>query len=210
MDNAPGDNIRIFGGNPVQGFLDRSEQHRVQSAGLRLGSQEERAEHRHKCQSGGRGDDHDDCHDPTKLLEHDAGHAGSHRKRQEHAEHGQSRCNDGNTHFGSSMDGGLLRFLTPFKMGGDVLKNHDRIIHNHTDRYGERGHRNDVQGVAGGKKIDQRAQERDRDRKDDYEGGPPSSQEDEHDKHHDKQGDEDCLLEGVDGVDDVVGTVDND
>ena len=168
------------------------------------------AEHRHKGEGGGSGHDHDDGHDPAELLEHDAGHTGNHGQGQEHAEHRQGGRHYGDCHLGSAVHGCLLGFLAPFKMAGDVLEHHNRIVHDHTDGNRKRRHRYDVEGVAGCKQIDERSQERNRNRKHDDESGPPSSEEEVHHEHNHQKRDDDGLDEGVDGVDDVLRTVDDD
>ena len=104
---------------------------------LRLEAQELRTKHRNEGQRTDCGNDHDDAGYPSELLEHQTGHTLDHGKRKEHREHGESRSNYGNTHLLSRMHCSLLRLRSSFKMRRDVLENHDGVIDDHTDRYGE-------------------------------------------------------------------------
>ena len=105
------------------------------------------------------------------------------------------------------MDGRLLGLLAPLQVRAYVLQYHYGVVNHHTDGDRKRGHGYDVQGVSGRKKIDQRAQQRDRDGKYDDESRPPSSQEHEDDQHDDQEGDEYGLLERVDRIEDFRGIV---
>ena len=94
-------------------------------------------------------------------------------------------------------------------MGRDILQHHDSVIHDHSDGDRQSRHRNDIQRVPSGEQIDQRAQQRDRDRKDDDERGSPSSQKDEDNEHDDEESDYDSLLEGIDRVENLRRVIDD-
>ena len=105
------------------------------------------------------------------------------------------------------MDGGLLGLFAPFQVCRHVLQDDDGVVHHHAYGYGQGGHRDDIQRIAGGEQVDQGRQEGDRDGQDDDEGAPPPAQEHVHHEHHHEEGDQDGLLQGVDRVQDVVGGV---
>ena len=99
----------------------------------RLEAKELRAKHRNQSKSSDCRHDHDDTCDPSELLEHHTCHTLDHSKRHENGKHGQGRGDNRNTHFLCSMNSGLLRLGTSFKMCRDILKYHDGVVHNHTD-----------------------------------------------------------------------------
>ncbi len=107
------------------------------------------------------------------------------------------------------MNGGLGRFLATLQVSRDVLQHHNGIIHHHTDRDGQGGHRDDVQGVARGVKVNQGSKQRYRDRKHDDERRPPSSKEYIDDKHYHQKGDDDRLFQRVEGVENVRRAIDH-
>ena len=175
--------------------------------GLRLETQELRTEHRNEGEGSDSGDDHDDAGDPSELLEHDSGHTLDHGQRHEHGKHGQCGSDDGYTHLLGRMHGSFLRLCTTLKMRRDVLKHHNGIVDHHTDGYGQGGHRDNVQCVACSPEIHERCKERDRDRKDDDECGPPSSEEEINHEHHYEEGHQNGLLQGIESIENVVRAV---
>ena len=179
----------------------------MESAVLRLVAQHSGAEHRDKGKRGGRGDDHDDADNPAELLEHDSGHSGDHGERQEHAKHRQRGSDYGDTDFGGSVNGGLGRFLASLQVRGNVLQHHNGVVHHHTDRNGQGRHRYDVQCVACRVKVDQRPEQCNRDGQHDDERRPPAAKEYVDHEHDHQKGDDDRLLQGVKGVQDVRGAV---
>ena len=46
------------------------------------------------------------------------------------------------------MDGSLLGIAPPLDVIGNVFKYHNRIIHHHTDGYGERAERDNIERIA--------------------------------------------------------------
>ena len=140
MTHGPVDHLGITVGDGIQALVDRGKQQIVKLSFLRIGLEHPRAHHRHEGERGCGGHDHDEADDEAELTEHDSSHTGHHGQRQEHAEHGQCRSDDGDTHLTGSMHGGLLRILSPLNMSGNVLQCHDGIVHNHADRNGKRRH----------------------------------------------------------------------
>ena len=181
----------------------------MEPAVLRLVAQHSGAEHRDKGKRGGRGDDHDDADNPAELLEHDSGHSGDHGERQEHAKHRQRGSDYGDTDFGGSVNGGLGRFLASLQVRGNVLQHHNGIVHHHTDRNGQGRHRYDVQCVACRVKVDQRPEQCNRDGQHDDERRPPAAKEYVDHEHDHQKGDDNRLLQGVKGVQDVRGAIDH-
>ena len=174
---------------------------------LRLEAEELRTEHRNKGKRTDCRDNHDDTCNPSELLEHHTGHTLDHGKRHEHREHCKGRRNNRDTHLLCCMHGRFLWLGTLLQMCRDVLENHDRVVHNHTDRNGERGHRHNVQGVSCSPKIHQGRKKRHRNREHDDECRSPSSEEEVNHEHHDKEGHEDSLLKGIQSVENVVRAV---
>ena len=175
----------------------------MEPAVLRLVAQHSGAEHRDKGKRGGSGDDHDDADNPAELLEHDSGHSGDHGERQEHAEHRKGGGDHGDTHLRGAVDGCLRWLLSTLQMSRDVLQHHNGIVHHHTNRDGQGRHRNDVQCVARGVKVDQRTQKGDRDGKHDDERRPPAAKEYVNHEHDHKKGYEYRLFQRVKGVQNV-------
>ena len=207
VPHTPGDETGVAAGDAVQDLVDRVEEEVIDLAALVLVLQQLRAEHRDQGQGGRGGHYHNDGHNPSELLEHYAGHTADHCKGQEDAEHRQGGGDDRDTDFGSAVDGRLGRFFAPFKVRRNVLEDHYGVVHDHTYRYGQSRHRNDIQRVAGREKVKQRGQQGDRDGQDHYDGTPPAAEEDEDHQHNHEEGDRDGLFQGVDGPEDVVGIV---
>ena len=61
----------------------------MQLAVLRIGPEHLGAKHRYEGKGGGGGDNHNDAHNPSELLEHNSHHTLHQSKRQEYAEHSQ-------------------------------------------------------------------------------------------------------------------------
>ena len=106
------------------------------------------------------------------------------------------------------MYGSLLGIAPALDVRRDILQYHDSIVDDHTDGDGERGERYDVQRVPRDEEVDERGDERYRDREDDDEGSTPAPEEEEDDEHHDHEGDDDGLLERIDRIDDEARGID--
>ena len=106
------------------------------------------------------------------------------------------------------MDRRLLGSFPSRQVRGDVLQHHYGVVHHHA--YGNRkgGHRNDVQGVAGGVQVHQRRQQGHRNRQYDDEGRFEVAQEEEHHQHDHQEGDYDGVPQRLDSIDDLRGAVD--
>ena len=168
-----------------------------------------RAEHRSEREGARSGDHHHNADHPAQLAEEDAGHAGDERQREEHRYEGESGCYYGDGHLVGAVDGRLLRIGSAFDMGRDVFKHHDRVVDHHTDGYGERRERHDVERVAGSVEIDEGCDQRHRDGDDDDHRGAPASEEEEYDYHHEEERVEHRLLQRGDRSADIVGGVDD-
>ena len=97
----------------------------------------------------------------------------------------------------------FLGFLAPFQGRGHVLQHHDGIVHYHADSDGQGAHGNDIERVTRSEQVQQGCQEGDGDGQHHDEGTFQPAQEEEHHQHHHQEGDEDGLLQGVDGTEDV-------
>ena len=76
----------------------------------------------------------------------------------------------------------------------NILKHHNRIIYNHTNSDRERTEGDNIQRIPRNKQVDEGGNKRNWDRQDNDKCSLPATKEDKHNKHHDKEGDEDCLL----------------
>ena len=88
----------------------------------------------------------------------------------------------------------LLRVTSSLDMGRNVLKHHDRIIHNHTNSNRERTEGDNIQRISRNKQVDEGGNKRNWNRQDNDKCSLPATKEDKHNEHHDEEGDEDCLL----------------
>ena len=95
-------------------------------------------------------------------------------------------------------------------MGGHILKHHNGVVDHHTNRYRECRKGYDVEGVACRIQVDERCNQRYGNGDGDNQRGSPAPKEEEHHNDNEQQGIHHCLHKGVDGVADVVGSVDND
>ena len=75
MDDRPRDYLGVPSGEFVKTILNRIEYRPVKLPCLGACLEHPGAKHRDKGEGRGRGDDHDDTHDPAQLLEHDASHS---------------------------------------------------------------------------------------------------------------------------------------
>ena len=201
--HAPGDEAGIAGRKTVQELIDGCKQEIVELAGFAARREQQGAQHGHQGESRRGGHDHDDAHNPAQLPEHDTRHAIDHGKRQEHAQHGEGGCNNGNTHLGGAVHGGFLGFLSTLDVGSHILQYHNGIVHHHTHGNGQGAHGDDIQGVTRKEQVHQGCQQGDGDGQHHDEGPPPPAQEQEHHQHHHQEGDEDGLEQGADGIEDV-------
>ena len=201
VGGSPADEPGICGGDAVE--------HAVKLVDTPFATEEQCAEHRHQGKGGGGGNYHDDGNYPAELLEHHTGHSLDEGEGQEHAEHREGGGDDGDTHLGGAVYGSLGGLLSPFQMRCHIFQHHYGIVHHHTYGQRQRGHGNYVQGIARGEEIDQRSQQGYRDGQHDDEGSLPPREEDEHHQHDHREGDQNGLDEGVDGIHDLLGRVEN-
>ena len=107
------------------------------------------------------------------------------------------------------MHSRLLRVAASFYMCGDILKNHNGIVHYHTYRYRQCGQRNDIERIACYGKIYEGCYKRYGDGDGDDQGGSPASEEGEYHNHHKQQ----CVQYRFDkrgyGIADIIGGVDD-
>ena len=91
------------------------------------------AEHRSQRDSDkGRGTTND-RHNPSEFMEHDTRHTIEHRQRYEHSHEHEGGSDDRYPYFVRRIDSRLMRVFTTFDVAGDILQDHDGIVHNHTD-----------------------------------------------------------------------------
>ncbi len=95
-------------------------------------------------------------------------------------------------------------------MGRHVFEHHNRIIHHHTDSNGERRKGDDINRIPTDGQVNERGNQRKRDGNTDNQRCTPASQEEEHDDYHEEQCIHDSFRQTIDGVKDVVGSIDND
>ena len=81
VGNGPADENGVPTGKVLEETLDRIEDSPVELSGLGTAPQESRTQHRHQGKCGRGGDDHDDAHYPSELLEYDSGQSRHHCKR---------------------------------------------------------------------------------------------------------------------------------
>ena len=92
-------------------------------------------------------------------------------------------------------------------MRGDVLQDHNGIVHHHTHRNGEGTEGDDIQRTIGAQQIEEGNQQRDRDGQSDNHAGTPLAQEEEHHEYDEEDCIEHRLLQRIDGTDDIRGRV---
>src|SRR5574344_363788 len=88
-----------------------------------------------------------------------------------------------------------------------VLQHHNGIVHHITNSDGEARQGNHVERASCGIQIDERSNQRHRNRDHNNHGGTPSAQEDKHDQCHKEHGISNGLLQRVDGVQDIFRSV---
>ena len=66
-------------------------------------------------------------------MEHDTRHTIEHRQRYEHSHEHEGGSDDRYPYFVRRIDSRLMRVFTTFDVAGDILQDHDGIVHNHTD-----------------------------------------------------------------------------
>ena len=113
--------------------------------------------HRHwgEGECGERGDGHDDTHHPAELLEQYACHARNHGQREEHGNHGECGCDNGNGNLLCGMHSRLLRRRPSFNVRRHVLQYHNGIVHDVTDGDGETRQGNHVERTTRSIQIDE-------------------------------------------------------
>ena len=95
-------------------------------------------------------------------------------------------------------------------MGRYVFKYHNRIIHYHTDSDRKRRKRDDINRISTNSQVNERGNQRKRNGDTDNQCCTPTSQEKEHDDDNEEQGINNGFRQTVDGVQNVVGGIDND
>ena len=95
-------------------------------------------------------------------------------------------------------------------MGRYVFKYHNRIIHHHTDSDRKRRKRDDINRISTNSQVNERGNQRKRNGDTDNQCCTPTSQEKEHDDDNEEQGINNGFRQTVDGVQNVVGSIDND
>ena len=173
--------------------------------GLRL--QQLGAKHRHKGDSHQSGGTADDRHDPTQLLEQDTGDTRQHRQRHEHRTDHQRRGDHGYPHLVRRIDGRLTRVRASVDMRGDVLQDHNGIVHHHTHGNGKGTEGDDVQRTVNTQQVKECDQQGDWDGQSDNHTGTPLTQEEEHHEDHEEDRIQHSLFQGIDGTDNIRGGV---
>ena len=116
MVHAPGNETSVTGRNGIQGLVHGNKDGLENLVVIGLVVHEEGAQHGDQRKGRRGGHNHDDGHNVTQLTEHDTGHARHHGEGHEHAQHGERGGNNGDTHLGRAVDGGLLGFLSPLQV----------------------------------------------------------------------------------------------
>ena len=166
-------------------------------------------QHRGERKGGCGGNHHHNGYHPTQLTEEHTGHTGYERQWEEHRNQGEGGSHHRNSHFVGAVHGGLLWIGTALNVGGHVFEHHNGVVHHHTDGDRQCGERHNVERIAGGKQVDKRSNQRDRNGDGNDDGGTPASQEHKHHKHHEYQGIHHRFFQRSDGVANVVAGIHN-
>ena len=94
-------------------------------------------------------------------------------------------------------------------MSGDILQDHNRIIDHHTDSDSQRTEGDDVDRRVSQTEVDKCHNEGNRNRDTDDDGSTPFAEEEEYHKYHEEKGISDRLLQRIDGVLDVLRTLED-
>ena len=146
---------------------------------------------------------------PSQFFKHDTCHTGQHRHRHEYRYKHEGRRDDGNPHLVGGIDRCLMRILATFDMSGDILQDHNRIIDHHTDSDSQRTEGDDVDRRVSQTEVDKRHNEGNRNRDTNDDGSTPFAEEEEYHEYHEEKGITDGLLQRINGVLDVLRTLED-